>query len=307
MVLDRGARPQVRGASAERVVPFPARRPHVRVGRAEDERAREERPDLRGQQVERHRRGPRAEPRIARVGEQALPGQLVAARLLTGTVPHPVERVHALHDELEDVHREREQVRAGAPRRGRDVDVEQLGCGELRPPDPAQERRSVARVRHLHRVAVHQGHPGVAAHQDVALVEVAHHVVAAVQDVGGQRQVRGGPHQVAPREAADPARGGGVRVPPVRRVGEDVQLDDLGEPQPGHDVPDEPVPVEHHVGRPGEHRVAGGLPPARGPVGDHRAQALLQVRRAGELGLVEALQHPLRRVEHHMDRALSAP
>ena len=179
---------QIAGQPVERPLPGDRRRPTRWPGRAVLERlpgtSRASSPAA-SRSRDRHRAGPQHPPTLE--GPGARSRQVRYRGFLPCPGPGATERVLALHQQLINVDRQREQVARRLPVRAGPVRTAKLGRDELGAADSAEIGGTVGR-RELHRVAVDEGHSSLRGrYQDVALVEVADDPARGMQHVGGTR------------------------------------------------------------------------------------------------------------------------
>ena len=158
------------------------------------------RADVKGAQARRAE----AIGRRGRVGGKLRQGQRIGLVATPGPLTTE-EWVISRHQQQMDVYRQREKIRRLLTCNGRQVRSGQLRSGELGASNAAKELVSLL-IDELHRITVHQRHPGGVVDQDVALLEVADHRVDMVDRLHCQAQIRGHVDEMRPADIRSPLR-----------------------------------------------------------------------------------------------------
>ncbi len=135
--------------------------------------------------------------------KEALRRDVVAdrARIANMRRQHARERMLPDEQQLEDHHREAEEIVVRQPIDAREIAALQFGRLVLRDADVAAQHRAV--VRDLEAIAIDQVRARIAVHEDVARVHVADDDVAAVQHLERARQIDRGVDQELPMRVGE--------------------------------------------------------------------------------------------------------
>jgi hypothetical protein len=197
------ASPQLALGQRQRIAPLGRGGPRRGVGVALHEAAEEKRLQPGVQRVDRRRHPRRAAVVVGEcVGiEAAADAHLHRQHLGVAVLDALCEGVRPLHQQQEEEDGQPEAVVLGRAVHRVEAGALELGRGELRLPHLGAVDGAGAQVAHLERVRVHQrDRRVVGGDQDVALVDVAHHVAGAVQRVEGRGQARPRPVHPPPVE-----------------------------------------------------------------------------------------------------------